>query len=135
MLPHRMRAMTTGLLQVAAPLVGSAKDDSALSLATEAVAMAVMAKTPDNERLNQYAAHLYGRALAATQQAMQDPAQATSDETLLAILLFALYESIVSSEHSTAAWTKHIDGAVAIVRARGVEQFETPQSLGLFRAV
>lgn len=134
-LPHENRDTTTGFLQVAAPLVEKAEDDSAQSLATEAVATAVMATTPDNEHLNQHAAHLYGRALAATQQVMQDPAHATSDETLLAILLFALYESIVSSEHSTAAWTKHIEGAVAIVRARGIQQFENPRSLQLFRVV
>jgi hypothetical protein len=134
-LSHENRDTTTGFLQVAAPLVEEADDGSALSLATEAVATAVMARTSDNEHLNQHAAHLYGRALVATQQVMQDPARATTDETLLAILLFALYESIVSSEHSTAAWTKHIEGAVAIVRTRGVQQFDNPRSLQLFRVV
>ena len=58
-----------------------------------------------------------------------------SDATLLSILLFALYESITSSEHSVSAWARHIEGAVAIVKARGVKQFDDPQSLLLFRAV
>ena len=130
--PHDSRDTTSRLLQSAAPLLENAKDGSALSLATKAVAIAVMARTSNREHLNQHAARIYGRALAAAQRAMRDPAHATSDETLLAILLFAVYESITSSENSTAAWTQHIEGAIAIVRARGVEQ---PLSLlDFFRA-
>ena len=34
-----------------------------------------------------------------------------------------------------SAWASHIEGAVALCRARGVKQFEGPQSLLLFRAV
>ena len=112
-----------------------AEENSALYLATEAVAISVIANWPGRKHLQQLAARLYGKALAATQKAIQDLKHATSDATLLAILLFSLYESITSSEHSVSAWAKHIDGAVAIVKARGVKQFEDRQSLSLFRAV
>lgn len=106
-----------------------AEQDSPVHLATEAVAIAVMANRPGQRHLAQLAARLYGKALAAAQQAMQDPRHATSDTTLLTILLFWLYESITYSDHSKSAWTEHIDGAVAIVKARGVKQFQNSQSL------
>lgn len=126
---------TRGYLEVAASMFDQAKEGSALRLATEAVAISAMANEPRQKHLRHLAARLYGRALAATQRAIKNPKEATSDATLLSILLFALYESISSSDHSMPAWTKHIGGAVAIVKARGVEQFENPQSLSLFRCV
>lgn len=126
---------TRGYLEVAASMYEEAKEGSALRLATEAVAISAMANEPRREDLTQHAAKHYGQALVATQVAIQDPEEATSDATLLSILLCGLYESITSSDHSMPAWTKHIDGAVAIVKERGVKQFESPRSLSLFRAV
>lgn len=111
------------------------KEGSALRLATQAVAISALANEPQRGQLRQLAARHYGRALAATQVAIQDPKEAISDATLISILLFALYESITPSDHSTTCWTKHIDGAVAIVKARGTEQFTNPQSLSLYRSV
>lgn len=126
---------TRGYLEVAASMFDQAKHGSALRLATEAVAISAMANGARRKELTQLAARLYGRALAATQKAIQDPKEATSDATLLSILLFALYESITSSDHSNPAYAKHVEGAIAIVKARGVKQFDNPQSLSLFRSV
>ena len=36
---------------------------------------------------------------------------------------------------SASAWNKHVDGAVALVKLRGSDQFKSKQSLNLFRAV
>ena len=134
-LSPRTKEAARGFLEAAVPMFDQAKQDSPLYLATEAVAISVIANWPGRKHLTQLAARLYGRALAATQKAIQDPKHATTDATLLTILLFSLYESITSSAHAVSASAKHIDGAVAIVRARGVKQFEDPQSLLLFRAV
>lgn len=38
-------------------------------------------------------------------------------------------------EGSNKAWQNHVDGVTAIVKSRGPEQMENPQSLALFRAV
>lgn len=123
------------LLGSTAPMPEQAEEGSALCLATEAVATATMAQSSDSKTLVQSAAQIYGKALAAAQKAMRNPVDAASDETLMTILLFSLYESMTSLEHSTTSWAKHIDGAVAIVRARGMEQLENPRSVLLFRAV
>ena len=36
---------------------------------------------------------------------------------------------------SVKAWASHVEGAAAILATRGRAQFNTPQSLSLFRAV
>ena len=124
-----------GFLQGAMPALEQVEESSSLYLATETVAIAALARSSGSRSLFQHAVRTYGRALAAAQKAMRDSVHGTSDETLMTILLFSLYESMTSSEHSTTAWAKHIDGAVAIVRARGVERFDKPRSLLPFRAV
>ncbi|KXT02306.1 hypothetical protein AC578_194 [Pseudocercospora eumusae] len=134
-LPPRNTETTRGFLELAVPLFNASKEGSPLHLATEAVSVSIIANWPGRRHLQQKAARLYGQALAATQKALQDPNNATSDTTLLAILLFSLYESVTSSDRSVQAWSKHIEGAVAIVRARGPQQFANNQSLLLFRAV
>lgn len=134
LLPRKNDA-ARGFLEVAVPMFDRAKEDSPLYLATAAVAISVIANWPGRKHLAQLAARLYGRALSVTQKAIQDPKHSTSDATLLTVLLFSLYESITSTDHSVTAWAKHIDGAVAIAKVRGVKQFEHPQSLLLFRAV
>ena len=126
---------TRGYLEVALPLYNVADEGSPLNLATEAVAVAVIANWPGRRHLTQLAARIYGRALVSAQRAVRDPKEATSDSTLLSIVLFAVYETLVSSDHSVLAWSKHVDGAVALVKARGVTQFGDPSSLLLFRTV
>ncbi|KAG9548581.1 hypothetical protein KCV01_g23762, partial [Aureobasidium melanogenum] len=76
----------------------------------------------------------YGKAMRIAAAALQDPVQATSDETLQATLLLCLYESIKATDHSIDAWSNHVEGASAIVQSRGTKQLETEQSLALFRA-
>ena len=106
---------------------------SALRLATEALALTVVSHWRGRHQLGSKPAEVYGKALYAVQHAMQDGKQATSGETLLAVLLFAMYESISAPSQTVDAWTRHIEGAIAITKARGVEQFNSPQSLLLFR--
>jgi hypothetical protein len=121
--------------RLAASPLDNAQDDSLLSLATEAVTTAIIARSTSFQHLNEQAARCYGEALATTQKAMQNPADATNDQTLLAILLLALYESIAIADHSIAAWNKHVEGAIAIVRARDKQQHAQLESLSLFRTV
>jgi len=59
-----------------------------------------------------------------TNIALKSPEEATKDTTLLASLLLDLFEKITDSKpRGNKAWTSHIDGALALVKLRGVEQF------------
>ena len=67
--------------------------------------------------------------------AIKDPALARSDEILMAIMLFSLYEAVTSTDDTRSVWTRHINGAVTLLKIRGEEMTKKPTSLHLFRAV
>ncbi len=134
-LPFRSLDSSRGFLSAAAPLYSEAAEGSPVYLATHAAAVAALATFPDRGHLAPLATRLYARALSATQRALQSPDHATSDSTLVTILLFSLYESIFATNHSIQAWRNHVEGAIAIVKARGMEQLCDDRSLVLFRSV
>lgn len=105
---------------------------SPLRLATEALSVRIFAHFNSNPNLLTHANLLYGHALHAAQRAITDPTSATADETLLSILIFTLYESLTLP--STETWSQHVQGAITIIEARGIEQFANQRSLILFRA-
>lgn len=41
----------------------------------------------------------------------------------------------MSTDDTIAAWGNHVDGAVALTKLRGMEQFKDPMSHAIFRAV
>lgn len=49
--------------------------------------------------MSQEAARAYGKALRKVGEALQNPASAATDETILSILLFALYEVHYNHKH------------------------------------
>lgn len=72
-------------------------------------------------------------ALRLTNEALQTGELATKDATFLSILLLDLFEKITKRTPETfESWTKHIHGALAIARLRGVEQFNNPVGLRMF---
>ncbi|CAD0107734.1 unnamed protein product, partial [Aureobasidium uvarum] len=128
---YRTQDTVSGFLPFLAPMYSNAAKDSLLQTATHAAALCAISQLPNQEHLHYRAADTYGKAMRIAAGALQDPMQATSDETLQATLLLSLYEA---TNHSIDAWSNHVDGASAIVQSRGMEQLENEQSLALFRA-
>jgi hypothetical protein len=83
-----------GFVEHLLPLYSQAKVGSALHLATEAVALCLFgawhAEIRDAE--NEAANETFGRALVATQNAIFDPVENTTDETLITVLMLGFYE-------------------------------------------
>jgi hypothetical protein len=44
-------------------------------------------------------------------------------------------QAIMTTDKPDSAWNHHVDGAVALVKLRGTEQFKDPMSYNIFRAV
>ncbi|OIW33724.1 hypothetical protein CONLIGDRAFT_569509 [Coniochaeta ligniaria NRRL 30616] len=75
----------------------------------------------------------YGTALRLTNQALRDPAEAVKDTTMLAILILSLFEMMTETTPKTLqAWQEHVNGATALAKMRGVEQFKTPGGTKMF---
>lgn len=83
---------TRGYLEYLVPLYNRARPSSVLHLATTAVAMATCGQYPGRQELLREAVSTYGRALKKLNDDLKDPVMSKSDETVLAILMFSLYE-------------------------------------------
>lgn len=82
---------TNSFFDALIPLFAASPSRSPLHTATEAIAVRTVATLPGRgQDLIEHADRLYGVALQGVQQAISDPQRALTDETLLAILLFAV---------------------------------------------
>ncbi|KAF1941733.1 hypothetical protein EJ02DRAFT_454849 [Clathrospora elynae] len=126
---------TRGYLEYLVPLYNRARPSSVLHLATTAVAMATCGQYPGRQQLLREAVSTYGKAIKKLNDDLKDPVLSKSDETVLAILMFSLYETIMSTDDTITAWGNHVDGAVALTKLRGMDQFNDPMSHAIFRAV
>lgn len=82
----------------------------------------------------------YAKALADTNQALSTPATAYTDTTVAAVWLLSLFELLLGKSEAhrqprNVPWSRHVDGAVALLVARGTEQLKSPRGLQLFRLV
>jgi len=78
---------------------------------------------------------LFTEAIAATRKAMLDPTESTTDQLLLTILVFDLYDALVL--HYTPGipnYGKHKEGALALVKHRGAANHQTRRSRLLLEA-
>jgi hypothetical protein len=81
-----------GFLELLVPKYNEETTSSALHLATHAVSLATLGNYPGRHNLLQDASIAYGRALAKVNAALKDPVESKADATVLAVLLFSLYE-------------------------------------------
>ena len=76
----------------------------------------------------------YMKALRMTNKALKCSTEATKDTTLAASLLLDLFEKITDSQPwDNKAWTSHMNGALALVRVRGLEKFQEPSGLRILQ--
>jgi hypothetical protein len=93
---------TRGYLEFLVPLYNLAMPSSALHLITSAVAMATCGQYPGKQMLLREAVSTYGKAIRKVNHDLQDLAASKADETVLAILMFALYEVSVHRTHASS---------------------------------
>ena len=111
--------------------------DEHLVLSLNAVALASFASKSQSAELENQAKSRYGAALHSVNHAIQRPDVAKKDSTLLAVMLLDLFEKITSRRHQSSLirpkpWTEHIQGATALLRLRGCQQFQSRNGLGMF---
>ncbi len=78
----------------------------------------------------------YAQALYRTNQALGNPKERITDDTLASIVHLSLFEEISFDEKVVQAnWTAHVLGATEIVKLRGVRQLDTTVGRELYIAV
>ena len=101
------------------PLYQRSAPDRPLSASVDAVSLAFLAFQFDCTQASHLSRDKYLSALPLLNKALRTPESATSDSTLLAVLLLDLYEKITNNNpRSIGSWMSHINGALALVDMR-----------------
>ncbi|UZP32467.1 hypothetical protein NXS19_000283 [Fusarium pseudograminearum] len=114
---------TRHLHQQLPSLYFQSQQGSVLRLAVEAISYASAVNIiPQAVQLS---GKSYTKALSALRAAIQDPNLPFSDETLYAVLLLCGYETKMGEPSLRSAWGSHVDGAAALIKARGTSSSES----------
>jgi hypothetical protein len=101
-----------------------------LRLSIDAASLAYLSHQVYSDAAITTAREKYVSALRMTNKALESPEVAARDTTLLTSLLLDLFEKITNSEsRHSKSWTGHAAGALALVKLRGLDQFQDPAAL------
>ena len=93
--------------------------DRPLPASIDAVSLAFFSFQFDSTQALRISREKYLSALPLLNKALKSPESATSDSTLLAVLLLDLFEKITNNNpRSISSWMSHINGALALVELR-----------------
>ncbi|KAL5340140.1 hypothetical protein BJX70DRAFT_407613 [Aspergillus crustosus] len=94
-----------------------------LASLVNAVGLVSLAYLRNAPSLMHAARRTYSWALRDIRTSLADPAEAASDQMLVAVMLLALYEVITcTSNDIMSSWSRHVDGALALLQLRGPGQ-------------
>lgn len=103
-----------------ASLLVQGSPDKHLTESVDAVSLAFMAHHNRQLPFDRLARAKYIEAIRQINKVLKSPHLATADTTLQSVLLLDLYEKLVNRDQLDAsAWIAHVNGAVALVKARG----------------
>lgn len=113
-------------------LYGHCPTDRHLPAAVDAVSLAFFSFQFSAPQALSIARERYAYALPLLNEALASSETATSDSTLLAVLLMDLYEKITNNKPpSEDSWMSHVNGALALVKLRDHKQFQDQIGLRL----
>ncbi|CAD6572298.1 MAG: hypothetical protein ASARMPRED_005228 [Alectoria sarmentosa] len=109
---------------------------SALPKIIGAIGLAGLSNMKHAPELMVAAGQNYARVLRAITASIQDSKEASTDQTLIAVILLGLFETITcSNPESMRSWANHVSGATAIARLRGVDQLRTKIGRNIFASL
>ena len=125
-----------GFNQLWKPMYAHALAKSSLRLATAAVAVNIATMWSSKGFDTRLARSLFAQAVAAAREDLQKHLRSSTDEILMTILIFDLYDALVLHyAPSPVDYGKHKHGALAIIEHRGFANFATSQGRTLIGAV
>lgn len=108
-------------------------EDAGLLEAMKAVGIAGVAHSAREPSLLNSARWHYVKAIQATNDALKSPLLVKRDNTLTAIMILSIFETVTGSNHkSIHDWAEHVRGAAALLKLRGREQLETSRGRRMF---
>ncbi|OJJ42474.1 hypothetical protein ASPZODRAFT_137280 [Penicilliopsis zonata CBS 506.65] len=112
------------------PTVFSA-DGEHRTLVASLAAVGLMAMAGQQPELTSHARLKYSEAIHNINRALASPVESVKDSTLMSVISLGVFEHISSFE----SWVRHVEGAAALVVARGRSQFSNPAAILMFNQV
>lgn len=107
-------------------LLNQPNTERVLQSSVNAAGLASLANTTKSPAIMKRAQEEYVAALAMTNRALQFKKTAIKDSTLISVILLGMYENFqYQDSDSLKAWARHTNGACALLRLRGEEQFKS----------
>lgn len=111
-------------------------EDDHLLASINAVGLASFANSIHMPELMLRARQDYILAMRLTNAALRSSTKVKKDSTLFSVMILSIFETIAgSTADSLVAWTEHINGAAALIKVRGPEQFKTEAGQRMFQQV
>ncbi|KAI4188940.1 MAG: hypothetical protein L6R41_001826 [Letrouitia leprolyta] len=125
-----------GFNQFWRPIYLQASPGSPFRLATTAITMNIAMMWSSRGFNTPSAADLFVKAVAAARRDIHDPLQSLTDEMLMTILLFDLYDSLaLHYAPNHVGYGRHKYGALAVIEQRGPTNLATSRGRALVKAV
>ncbi|KAB8259669.1 hypothetical protein BDV32DRAFT_150093 [Aspergillus pseudonomiae] len=96
-----------------------------------AIGLVTLANTTGQPQLAKHARAKYSEAINQVNVALASPTESIKDSTLMTVISLGLFEHV--SDFSS--WARHVQGAAALVVARGKSQFSSRASFLMFNQV
>ncbi|KAL5117191.1 hypothetical protein ACEQ8H_004879 [Pleosporales sp. CAS-2024a] len=107
--------------------------DGILRHSVNAASLAGFANATKSPAIMQQAQAAYVSALHLTNKALTVKESAVKDSTLISVIMLGMYENFVFQDRrDLSAWEKHVNGACALLKLRGTEQFRSDLGRRLF---
>jgi hypothetical protein len=106
-----------------------------LALSIDAVSLAYLSYMVTSDVALLEAREKYGLALRMTNKALRSPDLALKDTTLLSALCLDLFEKLTNISQKSKSWMGHVNGALTLVRMRGLKNFRDPSALRVLARV
>ena len=148
------RSFTNAYSHVLPTLCRQGSSFGVLPKVIDAIGLAGISNMKQSPELMLAAGQKYASVLRAINASIQDSKEASTDQTLVAIMLLGLFEVLpysgdrsrlpfliigqtvtCSSPESMRSWTNHVNGATAIARLRGTDQLRTKIGRTIFAIV
>ncbi|EXJ64353.1 hypothetical protein A1O7_00689 [Cladophialophora yegresii CBS 114405] len=117
------------------PMYLNTPPDSALYEAIQGVAINVTSMWMARHVDSYLAREAYGKAVTCLKALLEDPVQCKTDETLATVFMLDFYDSLNQRFVKFVDTGTHQQGAVALLKHRGKDNFKTPLAQRLFNAM
>lgn len=125
------RSNTRGCLNYIPSVYHADGAQSTLVTSMAAVGLVALANSTQRPELANHARIKYMQAIHLVSNALASPVEYVKDSTLMSVISLGVFEHVSAYE----SFTRHVQGAAALVIARGKAQFSSPVGMLMFNQV